>query len=177
MTNSTNDRPDDRELKPATWPLLFTFKSRVFGKGYIAEIELCGRLLAELEMEGVWLYGVNPGALAVGAATLSTANVDLHKALATVFADFAEQANAFADFQNQVEMFFNVTDAESITEWEHGVARMKASTSIEVPGGLPIKDAVKTKVFVRVAEQSTDTITPDDNRLADCEASQLAAAA
>ena len=54
---------------------------------------------------------------------------------------------------------------------------MKASTSIEVPGGLPIKDAVKTKVFVRVAEQSTDTITPDDNRLADCEASQLAAAA
>ena len=70
----------------------FTYKSRFFGKGYIAEIEMCGRLLAELEMEGVWLYGVNPGAIAVGAVNLAGANVDLHKSLAGVFADFAEQA-------------------------------------------------------------------------------------
>lgn len=179
MNNSMNDSSESRELRPATWPLLFTYKSRVFGSGYIAEVELCGRLLAELEMEGVWLYGVNPGALAVGAATLSTANVDLHKALAGVFADFATESGAFADFKAAVEKFFNTTDAESETEWEHGVARMKASTTIEAPGGLPIKDAVETRVFVRVAEQSTDTITASDNRIADCEPapSQLAAAA
>lgn len=168
MTNTTtNDSQEVRELKPATWPLLFTYKSRVFGNGYIAEIEMSGRLLAELEMEGVWLYGVNPGAVAVGAATLATANVDLHKALAGVFADFAEESTTFADFANVVEKFFNATDAESVTEWQHAVARMKASTTIEAPAGLPIKDAVKTKVFVRVAEQSTDTITSADNKVSD----------
>jgi hypothetical protein len=180
MTNSSpNDNSEFRELKTATWPLLFTYKSRVFGTGYIAEIELCGRLLAELEMEGVWLYGVNPGALAVGAATLSTANVDLHKALAGVFADFAGQASTFAEFQLQVETFFNTTDADSLMEWEHCVARLKASTTIERPAGLPVMDSIKTKVFVRVAEQSTDTITPEDNKLADYEpvSSHLAAAA
>ncbi len=172
-----NMTTDERELRPASWPLLFTYKSRVFGKGYIAEIELCGRLLAELEMEGVWLYGVNPGALAVGASNLAGANVDLHKALTAAFADFAEQARTFQDLKAEVEQFFSETDPESVVEWDRGVARMKASATIEAPGGLPIKDAVKTKVFVRVAEQSTDSITPEDNRIVDGPPSQLAAAA
>jgi hypothetical protein len=169
----------DRETKPATWPLLFTSKSRVFGKGYIAQIELSGRLLAELEVDGVWLYGVNPGAIAVGAATLATANVDLYKALTAVFTDFADEADSFAVFKTSVEKYFNECDQDTLTEWEHGVARMKASTTVEAPAGLPIKDGVKTKVYVRVSEQSADTITPKDNKVPDCEPapSQLAAAA
>ena len=82
-------------------------------------------------MDGVWLYGVNPGALPVGAATLSTANVDLHKALGAVFADFAEQPATFEAFEKEVETFFNATDDDSVTEWKLEVARMKASTTIE----------------------------------------------
>src|SRR5471030_73514 len=131
----------EQELRPASWPLLFSHKSRIFGKGYIAEVELCGRLLAELEMDGVWLYGVNPGAIAVGAGTLSTANVDLHKALGAVFADFADEASTFADFKYEVERFFNETDFTSVTEWEGAVARVKCSPTIEAPGGLPVMDA------------------------------------
>jgi len=179
MSIDTNGSLEARETKPASWPLLFNYKSRVFGSGYIAEVEMCGRLLAELEMEGVWLYGVNPGAVAVGAATLATANADLHKSLAAVFADFAAATDSFAGFREMAEKFFNETDSGSANEWENGVARMKASPTIEAPGGLPIRDAVKTKVFIRIAEQSTDTLTPEDNRVADCTPapSALAAAA
>jgi hypothetical protein len=56
---------------------------------------------------------------------------------------------------------------------------MKASATVEAPGGLPIKDGVKTRVFVEVSEQSTATITASDNPVVDCQAidSQLAAAA
>ena len=175
MSNTT-----ERETRPASWPLLFTHKSTVLGKGYVAKIDLTGRLLAELEVEGVWLYGVNPGAIAVGAATLSTANVDLHKALTAVFVDFAEQAATFTDFQGTVRAFFDACDDESRTEWEHAVARMKASTgAVEAPGGLPIKDAVRTRVYIDVAEQTTDALTARDNPATDCQAadSQLAAAA
>lgn len=179
MTTTDTNTATDREAKPASWPLLFTYKSRVFGKGYIAEIELSGRLLAELEMEGVWLYGVNPGAIAVGAATLATANVDLHKALGVVFADFAEGADAFSDFKTAVESFFDSTDQDSVVEWDRAFCRMKTSTELEAPGGLPIWDGMKTKVFVKVSEQSTDTITAQDNKVAENPASnsQLAAAA
>jgi len=170
---------EKRELTPARWPLLFTYKSRVFGKGYIAAIELCGRLLAELEIEGVWLYGVNPGALAVGASNLKNANVDLHKVLTAVFADFAEVAASFSDFKAEVERFFRETDKESALEWDRLVQRLKASPTVEAPGGLPIKDAVRTKLSVWVSEQALDTVTPDDNRVPDgsAERSQLAAAA
>jgi hypothetical protein len=174
-----NMTTDERELKPASWPLLFTYKSRVFGKGYIAAIELCGRLLAELEVEGVWLYGVNPGALAVGASNLKDANVDLYKALAAVFTDFAEQSSTFEAFKADVESFFNKTDTESEIEWARGLQRMRMSPTIEAPGGLPVHDGVKTKVFVRVAQQSMDTITPADNSVEDGTPanSQLATAA
>ncbi len=167
---------NERELKPASWPLLFSYKSRVFGNGYIAEVELCGRLLAELETEGVWLYGVNPGALAVGAVNLTTANVDLHKALTGVFVDFAESARTFGAFEAAVTKYFYQTDDEAVADWQTAVERVRASATIEAPAGLPIKDTSKTKVFVRVAEQAMSTISPKDN---DCVSapSQLAAAA
>src|SRR5438105_3607256 len=57
----------------SAWPLIFSYKGTIMGKGFLAEIALTGRLLASQEMAGVWLYGVNPGALSVGAPTLADA--------------------------------------------------------------------------------------------------------
>ena len=56
------------------WPLCFTYAGSVIGNGFLAHVDLCGRLLAVPEADGVWLYGVNPAAVAVGAPTLSDAN-------------------------------------------------------------------------------------------------------
>ena len=50
-------------VKSIAWPLIFTYAGPVFGKGFLAQVELCGRLLAVPEIEGVWLDGVNPEAL------------------------------------------------------------------------------------------------------------------
>ncbi len=96
-----------QDLKPTIWPLLFTHKGSVFGNGFLADIELCGRLLAEPNAEGVWLYGVKPGALAVGAVNLATANTELLKALVAVFVDFAEESKTFGQFKSMVEQYFN----------------------------------------------------------------------
>src|SRR3990170_3436869 len=43
------------------WPLCFTYNGSVIGKGFVAHVDLCGRLLAIPEADGVWMHGVNPG--------------------------------------------------------------------------------------------------------------------
>jgi len=45
----------------AAWSLMFTYAGPVFGKGFLAQVELRGRLLASPETDGVRSDGVNPG--------------------------------------------------------------------------------------------------------------------
>jgi hypothetical protein len=45
-----------------SWPLLFAYRDRLYGKGYVVEISIRGRALAVTYQDGqVWMYGVNPG--------------------------------------------------------------------------------------------------------------------
>ena len=47
------------------FPLLLDFNVTVFGRGFVAEVKACGRLLAAHEDQSDWwLYGVYPGAIA-----------------------------------------------------------------------------------------------------------------
>jgi hypothetical protein len=83
-------------MKSVVWPLLFTYKGPIIGNGFLSNVELCGKLLAFPETEGVWIDGVNPGAFALGAATLDVANRELREALTRVLVDFAGTAESFA---------------------------------------------------------------------------------
>lgn len=179
MTNDhANDTTREHEKKSATaWPILFRYKGPVIGSGFVADVELCGRLLVEIEADGVWLYGVNPGALAVSAPTLAQGGAEITKALTTLLVDFAEQMGTFESFKAEVERFFYETDAESESEWDDGVRAVRAGSLPSLPG-LPIKSADETKLRVSVVNRPMETLTPDDNRLSvEEEKPALAAAA
>jgi hypothetical protein len=114
--------------KETAWPLRFTHRVPVLGKGFVALVELSGKLLARPEADGagVWIEGVNPGAFAVGVRTFEHAGAAIREALQAVFVDFAEEAATFADFKALVEQFFHQTDEATVNEWTAAVADVRA---------------------------------------------------
>lgn len=105
------------------WPLCFTYAGSVIGNGFVARVDLCGRLLAVPELDGVWLHGVSPAAVAVGAPTLSEANLELRAVLTRTFIDFANDSESFAAFKLKVEEFYHATDDDA-AEWQTAVDSM-----------------------------------------------------
>lgn len=165
-----------QERHAIAWPILFTHRGTILGNGFLAEIELKGRLIATPEVEGVWLYGVNPGALAVSGRTLADANVELRNTLTRVFIDFAEDASTFDAFKTRVEQFFDETDSESVREWEDAVKCVRAGNVVG-PEGLIRADANEAR-YVNVTRKAVEAVTPKDNPLVkEAVDSQLAAAA
>lgn len=148
------------------WPLCFTYNGSVIGNGFVAHVDLCGRLLAIPEADGVWMHGVNPGAVAVGAPTLSDANLAMRDTLTKTFIDFANEAADFAAFKNRVEAFYNDTDADA-DDWQSAVDAIKAGAT-PVPEG--IKRCPDPILYVKVSEKSLSQLTPADNALVGREA-------
>jgi hypothetical protein len=152
---------DTTATATATWPLIFNYKGTIMGKGFLAEIALTGRLLASQEVSGVWLYGVNPGALSVGAPTIDDANVELRKTLTLLFIDFAQEAASFDQFTKIVEQYFHESDGESIAEWDAARENVRAGR-VPVPNGLP-RQTEGPKLFVSVTLKAAESVTPQDN--------------
>jgi hypothetical protein len=158
---------DTFELTPApnAWPLLFKHRSPVLGNGFVALVEMHGRLLARPDAEqgpdGIWIDGVNPGALALPAENIRSASHALRSALTGVLVDFAEEASSFDDFKAAVEEFFRETDAETVGEWEACVAEVQ-SGRLSSPGLLPVLSA-NVPLLVQVTRKSTEAVTPKDN--------------
>ena len=148
------------------WPLCFTYAGSVIGKGFVARVDLCGRLLAVPEAEGVWLHGVSPAAVAVGAPTLSEANLELRDILTRTFIDFANESENFGAFKARVEAFYHATDDDA-AEWQAAVDSIKAGTT-PVPEG--VRRCPDTELYVRVSEKTIAQLTPADNPLVNREA-------
>jgi len=145
------------------WPLFFKHHGTILGKGFLADIEIHGRLLARPEADGVWIDGVSPGAIALGAATLNDTHVELRATLARVFVDFAEQTSGFEEFKARVEQFFNESDEESEQEWNSAVDAVRAGR-VPGPDGVPKQDA-NTAGYVKVTPKPVEDVTPKDNTI------------
>lgn len=167
----------DDTTTTTSWPLIFNYKGTIMGKGFLAEIALTGRLLASQEVSGVWLYGVNPGALSVGAPTLADANVELRKTLTLLFIDFAQEAPNFDQFRKTVVQYFNESDAESDAEWAEARANVRAGR-VPVPTDLP-RQTDGPNLYVTVTLKTAENVTPQDNICVQDDSAnrQLAAAA
>ncbi len=147
-------------MSPA-WPLCFKYTGPVMGKGFMAHIELYGRVLAIQETDGVWFNGVTPAAIAVGAPTLADAGPVHRDALTKVFIDIAEESDSFDEFERKMHEFFDAEDGE-LAEWNAAVARV-ADGKEAVPDGLPrCKDPY---IGLKVTRRSTEQVTPADNPL------------
>ncbi len=155
-------------------PLLFSYRGPIVGHGYMAKIDLCGRLLSRVEAGSTWLEGVNPGAIAVSADSLQEANSELRRALTNVFSDFAEEAATQAKFRALVRQFFKDTDQETVAEWKAAVVSVRQG-NVRAPDGLHAVPA-ETEIYVRVSCKKLALLTPTDNDAA-AQLNGLAAAA
>jgi hypothetical protein len=110
------------------YPLLFSYRETVAGKGYIAQVHLEGRALFEIEEGGeVWLYGVHPGALADTGPTPPKAYVSFRTRLTSVLYDIAAEAPDFSTFRAEVLRFFEQCDEQTKAEWEEARTAVRAS--------------------------------------------------
>jgi hypothetical protein len=117
-------------------PIFFTFSRVIFGNGFAADVTIPrGRALLVEEPDGIWVYGVNPGAIAGGGGSLVQAHGDFVTRLVSVLFDIANEARSFDGFRQQVEEFFNATVAEE--EWTKAVGAVRAGTVSDTVATLP----------------------------------------
>lgn len=152
------------DQKSIAWPLIFSYRGTILGQGFVVDVSLQGRVLATPESEGVWVYGVNPGAIAVSAPTLADTNVKLRNTLTRLFIDFAVEASTFESFKAAVERFVAESDPVSEDQWQTARAEVKAGR-VTGPGDLP-REVSDAKYSVTVTQKPITAVTPQDNLLA-----------
>ncbi|MCB1058384.1 MAG: hypothetical protein KDD11_23020 [Acidobacteria bacterium] len=109
-----------------TFPLLFSYRDLIGGKGYFAGVEVHGRALL-VESDGdVWMYGMNPGGLAGGGATRKEALSDFRRGYNSVLIDIAQASDSFEGFKAEVESFFHETNDALEPDWEAAIAAVRA---------------------------------------------------
>lgn len=129
------------------YPLLFTFRDKVSGKGFLASIAAHGRGLASQEEDGWWMYGVEPGDLAGGGTTFAEAQCEFRKAFTSILFDIAEDAKDFRTFRAEVNRFFRGINHPTDEEWQAAVLEVRAGkiTADAICEGLPIKPAASPR--------------------------------
>lgn len=157
-------------------PLLFSYKGPIFGRGFLATVDLRGRIIARVDPGRTWLEGVNPGAFAASGRTLDDANVELRQVLTNVFIDFAAEAEGDPQlFQARVEEFFHETDPETIAEWATCVTGVR-SGHVKAPDDLP-RAAAETPRGVEVTYKLLNEVGPVDTERISYNTDQALAAA
>lgn len=153
----------------APYPILFTFREKVSGTRFMAEVIMNGRLLASPEDEGWWMYGVEPGGLAAGGATPTEAFGEFKRVLTSVLYDIAADAKTFEQFSFQVRRFFREKNEASEAEWHEAVVQIRQGTITEQ--GIPVNNKTirrlpaDTKRSVLVKPLRAATATPRDNKV------------
>ncbi len=148
-------------MKMDRLPLLFTFKDRVYGDGFLAYIKAQGRALAERgpEEEGkVWITGVQPGGIAEGAESQPEACTKFKDTYKSVLFDIALEAKTFNTFKREVQNFFNEVCGPAEKEWWDAVEQVRKKGYTEK--GLHKKSAEETEIKITVKKVKS---TPEYN--------------
>ena len=98
-------------------PLYFDLRQVVVGNGFVAAVRLRGRATGMEDFGSIWIYGVNPGALAGHGPDLKTAWANFRHSLGLVLFDLAELAADFGAFRRALSKYLLATDRESVDEW------------------------------------------------------------
>ena len=149
-------------MKTNKLSFLFTFRDKVSGNGFLANIEAVGRLLAVQEEEETWwMNGVQPGGIAEGGKNPEEAYAKFRETYRAALFDIALEEADFNGFKSQVENFFNDVCSQTQIEWWDAVEQVKKEKDKYI--GLPIKSADETKVKIIV--EKVEKFKPSDNIL------------
>ena len=144
-----------------TWPLWFTHRGVTLGRGFIANVELTGRLVAHQDSTGVWLEGVTPAGLVIdaGASRIDEVQPLVRETLVDTLNAFAKDAGTFREFRDAVQAFLSTTDETAIEEWRDAVERVRSTR--ERLEGFDVWSADR-ETSVTVAEMAVEDVTPVD---------------
>jgi hypothetical protein len=141
---------------PVKAPLFFTFRESIACEGFKATVVAAGRLLARFEEGGVWLDGVNPGAIAEGGATLPEAIGAFRATFREVIEDLATaNRESFDSFVQAATGWFDYCDEASMAEWWNAVETVRAAfpNKDEIP--MKVKDA-DTAVTISIERDTSE---------------------
>ena len=100
-----------------TYPLLFSFRDVVAGRGFWAGVAVEGRAVMVEDEDGAWFYGVEPGGVAGHGATGQEAHQDFLVGYRSVLADLAEEAEDFPSFEALATEFLSTVNRPTEEQW------------------------------------------------------------
>ncbi len=104
-----------------SYPLIFKFKDMIAGPGFLAGVQIEGRvLMVEEKEDGVsewWLNGVSPGGIAQEGATPQEAYLNFREFFRGVLEDLAVAAGNFNEFQKSVDSFILTENKAQAAIW------------------------------------------------------------
>jgi hypothetical protein len=107
------------------YPLLFGRQELIEGNGFIARVAVSGRALLSDDDGAFWVEGINPGGFSARGENPSGALAEFCSAFRAILFDIASDAKSFQDFQDEVQAFFNETNAPALRDWEEAVKRVR----------------------------------------------------
>lgn len=144
------------------YPLLFGFRDRVVGRGFLAGVAITGRALLIEDELGHWMHGVNPGGFAAGGCDVGEAQRAFREEYRKVLFDIADSATTFEGFKRQVEEFFNETSESFAAEWRSAVDEVRSG---KVKASWLTKESADKQTSVTVALLAIDKLEPSANEV------------
>ena len=93
------------------YPLLFTYRGVIEGRGYTASVELDGGAVVTVEKDGIYLaHGLRPGGICGEGQDLLEAYFGFKSEIQVVIRDLANEERDIRAFKTQLLQFFNDSD-------------------------------------------------------------------
>ena len=150
------------------FPLLFRLHAPIIGNGFIADVDMRGRVLLTTstcdEAGRFWIDGVMPGGVAAGGATIPEAYVELQNSIRGILSEIADESGDFVTFKAQVEAFFAEVDEEDAARWFAAVEAVRAGNC--GADFVPLKKLpAENERSVKVVKVDPARLTTELNRL------------
>lgn len=147
------------------FPLFFSHGGMAAGRGFLAHVEIHGRLLLEeTDKDFFSFFGVNPGGVAGQGSTQVEARRDFLEEIRLVVFDLAAEASSFPEFRELVEEFVRDTNKPTEALWLEAVQGVR-SGAIDKSGFSTLLPAERpSKAVVRLIHEFSPSINPDLNQ-------------
>ncbi|MSP72685.1 MAG: hypothetical protein EXR76_11015 [Myxococcales bacterium] len=137
--------------------------------GFVAGVRLDGQATAEVDDDGVRIYGVFPGSLAATGPALATGLANFRLGFRKVLIDIAFESPEFEAFKCEVERFFHETNPEAIADWEEARRLIRAGQSAPEAFSRDTSNRLPTVKVALLALQAKE------NRRVECDTPLVAA--
>jgi hypothetical protein len=149
------------------YPLMFTFRDVVSGNGFLAGVTVSGRALMVREDDKWWAYGVRPAGLVDCGDTPQDAHNRFRERYRAILFDIAAEAHNFLNFKQEVERFYEESDADEECRWTVAFEAIRSGAAVPEP---PFTDLPRqapetrpTQIAVLRLDTTSALYTPTDN--------------